>query len=135
MDAGDEKSYIRAVRLFNINDTACAFETGKLETQVKIDVQYFFCQTKVDPYQKVAHPAPRRQYVITLKGKLRFKVTDGSTFIIEPGDILIAEDTAGPGHTWELIEGDQWERIYIPFETESENHFTADQATLSSSAV
>lgn len=120
---GTEKSYIRAVRLFNINETDCAFETGFIPTQNRIDAQYFFGQTKVDPYEKVPHPAPRRQYVVTIKGKLRFKVTDETTFIVEPGIILIAEDTAGPGHTWELIDGDQWERIYIPLDLSSDNHF------------
>ena len=119
----DTTSYLKAIRLFNINETECTFEVGRIPAQVKIDVSYFFGQTKVDPYQKVAHPAPRRQFVITLKGRLRFKVTDGSTFIVEPGVILIAEDIAGPGHTWELIEGDEWERLYIPFETTTINSF------------
>lgn len=127
MDHNDEeKSFLKAVRLFNINETECAFETGKITTQVKIAVDYFFCQTKVDPYETVPHAAPRRQYVITLKGKLRFKVSDGTTFIVEPGIILIAEDTEGPGHSWDIQDGDQWERIYIPLDTESDNHFIAD---------
>ncbi|HEY0176015.1 MAG TPA: hypothetical protein VGC08_06535 [Pedobacter sp.] len=130
MESSGTENYIKAVRLFNINETACAFETGKIATQIRIDVEYFFCQTKIDPYQKVPHPAPRRQYVITLKGKLRFKVSDGSTFLIEPGDILIAEDIYGPGHTWELTEGDEWQRIYIPLGTENENHFIPDEVSL-----
>lgn len=124
-NSGTETAFIKAIRLFNSNETDCAFETGKIPVQVKIDVQYFFAQTKVDPYEKVPHPAPRRQYVITLKGKLRFKVTDGTTFLINPGDILIAEDLAGPGHTWELLDGEEWERIYIPL-LDGEHHFIAD---------
>ena len=114
---------LKAIRLYNNNEIDCAFEYGTIPAQIKIDVSYFFGQTKIDPYQQVAHPAPRRQFVITLKGKLRFKVTDGSTFVLEPGIILIAEDTMGPGHTWEIIEGDQWERLYIPLDTENDHHF------------
>jgi len=125
-DYNDDNPSFKAIRLFNINKTACAFETGTIPTQIKIDVSYFFGQTKVDAYEKIPHPAPRRQYVITLKGKLRFKVSDGSTFIVEPGIILIAEDTLGQGHSWEIIDGDEWVRIYIPLEMEKNNHFVSD---------
>ena len=50
------------------------------------------------------HNAPVLQFVITLKGKLEFKMHDNSTFIIEPGDVLIANDLTGSGHQWKLIE-------------------------------
>lgn len=116
-------SFIRAIRLYNINEKDCGFEIGSLRTQVKIPVDYFFCQTKVDDYENVPHPAPRRQYVVTLKGKLRFKVTNGDTFILEPGIILIAEDIYGDGHSWEILDGDEWERLYIPLADEHDNQF------------
>ncbi|MET1057799.1 MAG: hypothetical protein ABWY16_20970 [Pedobacter sp.] len=122
----NNNSALKAIRLYNTSETECAFETGTLPTQIKIDVSYFFGQTKVDAYEKVPHPAPRRQYVVTLKGKLRFKVSDGSTFIVEPGIILIAEDVTGPGHSWEIIDGDQWERLYIPLDTVNDSHFMRD---------
>jgi hypothetical protein len=112
-----------AIRMHNIDDVACGFETGRIPAQLNIKAEYFFCQAHIDEYQKHAHGAPRSQYVITLKGKLRFTVTDGSTFIIEPGIILIAEDVHGPGHTWELIDCDRWERIYIPFNMDNLDHF------------
>lgn len=121
-----EKSALPAIRLFNPNETACAFETGQLPVQLKIDATCFFCQTKVDPYEKTAHPAPRKQYVVTLKGKLRFRVSSGDTFILEPGVILIAEDVKGPGHSWELIDGEEWIRIYIPIPEGTEHPFIAD---------
>ena len=119
-----DTSSIRAIRLFNIHETECAFETGSLSTQVNMNATYFFAKTATDA-QYTPHPAPRRQYVITLKGKLEFKVTSGKTFILEPGIILIAEDTAGPGHSWEIIEGEEWERIYIPIDAETVPNFIA----------
>ena len=125
-EASDTDSGIRAVRLFNLDENACGFELGSFPTKLNIKASYFFCQTKIDPYEKVPHGAPRSQYVVTLKGKLRFKVTDGSTFIIEPGVILIAEDVHGPGHTWELVDCDEWERLYIPFDMENMDHFIKD---------
>jgi quercetin dioxygenase-like cupin family protein len=67
--------------------------------------------------------------VLTLKGKLRFTVSNGETFIIEPGIILIANDTKGVGHTWEIVDGNEWERIYIPLEEDVEDHFIAGKST------
>ncbi|NII81652.1 MULTISPECIES: hypothetical protein [unclassified Pedobacter] len=120
------KNDIKAIRLINIEDNKCAFETGTIPIRQHINASYFFAQTDVSTLEKIPHPAPRRQYVITLKGKLQFTVSSGETFIIEPGVILIANDTAGEGHTWEVMEGNEWERIYIPLEGDTDDYFKAD---------
>jgi len=120
------ESYIKAIRLYNLPDGSCTFETGKIHNKVTIDTKGFFAQTHIDPYQKVAHPAPQRQFVATLQGRLEFKVTNGDTFIIEPGILLLAEDTEGEGHTWTIIEGDIWQRIYIPLVDGAYTHFIAN---------
>ena len=44
------------------------------------------------------HPAPRRQFVITLSGLDELECGDGSQRRLGPGDILLAEDTTGQGH-------------------------------------
>ena len=31
----------------------------------------------------------------------------------QPGDILLAEDTAGGGHTWRLVDDQPWRRVYV----------------------
>lgn len=59
------------------------------------------------------HQAPCRQYVITLAGTLRFTTRDGDSFLLGPGDVLLAEDTAGGGHRWELIDDQPWRRVYV----------------------
>lgn len=59
------------------------------------------------------HDAPRRQYVVTLTGTLEFTTRDGETFHLGPGDVLLAEDTAGGGHSWRLIDDQPWTRAYI----------------------
>jgi len=120
------KNYLKAIRLINIEGDKCAFEIGKVPIRQHINANYFFAQTDVSSLERIPHPAPRRQYVITLKGKLRFTVSNGETFIIEPGIILIANDIAGEGHTWEVVDGDEWERIYIPLDEGSDDYFVAD---------
>jgi quercetin dioxygenase-like cupin family protein len=59
------------------------------------------------------HVAPCRQYVITLSGILEFTTRDGETFILKPGDVLLAEDTTGTGHRWRLIDDQPWRRMYV----------------------
>lgn len=59
------------------------------------------------------HDAPRRQYVVTLTGTLEFTTRDGMTFRIAPGDVLLAEDTAGGGHRWRLLDDQPWTRVYL----------------------
>lgn len=45
------------------------------------------------------HTTPRRQYLITLEGEVEMEVGDGTKRLFKPGDILLAEDTTGRGHT------------------------------------
>lgn len=59
------------------------------------------------------HPAPARQYVITLSGTLEFTTRGGETFTLRPGDVLLAEDTAGGGHRWRLVDDQPWRRAYV----------------------
>lgn len=59
------------------------------------------------------HDAPTRQLVLTLGGTLEFKTHDGQTFIIRPGDVLLAEDVAGTGHVWRLVGKEPWRRAYV----------------------
>lgn len=44
------------------------------------------------------HPAPRRQFVITLSGKAEVEASDGEVRSIGPGTIMLAEDITGKGH-------------------------------------
>jgi len=118
--------FIEAVRLKSNSDGSSTFEKGKLPSLQAISVSSFWISRQTEDWEKNTHPAPRRQYVITLKGKVRFKVSDGSTFLLEPGIILLAEDTEGVGHSWEIEEGEKWERIYIPMDENSENLFVSD---------
>ena len=45
------------------------------------------------------HNAPRRQYVVTLAGQVEIGLGDGTVRQFGPGDVLLAEDLTGRGHT------------------------------------
>ena len=62
------------------------------------------------------HTAPVRQLVITLSGTLDFQTRGGQHFILQPGEILLAEDTTGGGHSWKLVDAEPWRRLYVVLE-------------------
>lgn len=45
------------------------------------------------------HNAPRRQWCITLSGSVDIGLGDGSVKTFGPGDVFLAEDVTGQGHT------------------------------------
>ena len=59
------------------------------------------------------HNDPEPQYVITLSGTLEFTTRDGETFVVRPGDVLVATDHVGSGHKWRLIDDQPWRRAYV----------------------
>jgi len=45
------------------------------------------------------HNAPRRQWCITLSGSCEIGIGDGTKKTFGPGDVFLAEDVTGEGHT------------------------------------
>ena len=52
------------------------------------------------------HPAPRRQFVITLSGQGEIGLEDGTIYKFGAGHVNLAEDVTGKGHTTR-VTGDQ----------------------------
>src|SRR5439155_27327297 len=52
------------------------------------------------------HPAPRRQFVITISGEVEIGLGDGTVHRYGPGHVNLAEDLTGQGHTTRVV-GDQ----------------------------
>lgn len=72
------------------------------------------------------HNDPIPQYVITLSGILEFTMKNGESFILHPGDVLLATDDTGTGHKWKLLNDEPWKRIYAVFEEGADTHFIPD---------
>jgi quercetin dioxygenase-like cupin family protein len=45
------------------------------------------------------HTAPRRQYIFILAGQMEIGIGDGTTRQFGPGDVVLADDLTGKGHT------------------------------------
>jgi quercetin dioxygenase-like cupin family protein len=106
-------SMLHAFRLYTGPDHASHVEEGTVEEKVPTQaVSVSFAESP--PHAGLDwHNAPTRQFVITLSGELEFKTRDGTTFAIRPGDVILAEDTTGSGHTWRLINDEPWRRAYV----------------------
>jgi quercetin dioxygenase-like cupin family protein len=52
------------------------------------------------------HPAPRRQLVFHLAGRLEIGLRDGTTHVFGPGDVRLMDDVTGSGHLTRVI-GDE----------------------------
>ena len=123
----EKTNNIPAIRLLRDADGESYFEKGTVQTDFKIQSNEFWFANKIDSWQIGTHTAPRKQFVITLSGKLKFTTSDDLSFIVEPGIVLLAEDIDGDGHTWEMIEGhENWHRIYIPIVDEATSSFIKD---------
>jgi hypothetical protein len=45
------------------------------------------------------HPAPARQFTLSISGSLEVTASDGDVRQIGPGRLLLLDDTAGKGHS------------------------------------
>ena len=61
-----------------------------------------------------------------MTGVLEFKTVGGETFTIHPGDVLLAEDHAGSGRRWRLVDDEPWKRAYVVFKTGADTQFVPD---------
>ena len=71
-----------------------------------------------DTWDSLSHPAPRpaprRQWVVVLRGAVEVEVTDGSRRTSGPGDLFRAEDTDGTGHITKPVGDPPIEGLFLP---------------------
>ena len=117
---------IRAYYLYTGDDGHSHVKRGTIE--VKDAIAASSIEFKEDPPNSSLdwHNAPTTQYVLFLSGALEFGTRSGESFTIQPGEVLIAVDHTGTGHTWELVNDQPWIRAYVIFQPGADLHFIAD---------
>lgn len=60
------------------------------------------------------HPAPRRQYVVTLRGEAEIEISDGTKRRFGAGAIMLADDTSGRGHITRVVSSVPREYVMMP---------------------
>jgi hypothetical protein len=104
---------MRVVRIYTGDDSASHFEDldipldptryGSLSSPVMAE-SVIFRETPAGGLIDF-HPAPRSQFVVTLEGIVEVECGDGSKRRFGAGDIMLADDTSGPGHITREIKG------------------------------
>ena len=62
------------------------------------------------------HTAPRKQFIVTLEGQVEIGTGDGTVHILGPGDMMLAEDLTGQGHTTRAVGAIPRVSIAIPLD-------------------
>ena len=128
----------RCVRLWTGDDGQSHFEEGRivLDPGSHGDLLSGKMPVTTVSFQETAsggtldwHTAPVRQLVITLSGTLDFQTRANQHFILEPGVVLLAEDTVGGGHSWRLVDDNPWRRVYVVLAHGANVPFKATEAS------
>lgn len=114
---------IKAYKLYTGDDGNSHVTVGSVAENILHEAESIRFQESPAHSTYVWHNAPAEQYVITLSGTLEFETRTGETFILRPGEILIALDTTGTAHQWKLIDDEPWRRAYVIFKPGTEINF------------
>lgn len=61
------------------------------------------------------HNADKRRYVVAISGKAEIEVAGGQKIVVEPGQIALAEDLTGKGHTFRVSGNEDWVALFVDF--------------------
>jgi quercetin dioxygenase-like cupin family protein len=73
----------------------------------------FVRDTAGAPQSADFHPAPRRQLMFLIYGKVEYECGDGSKRELGAGDVLFADDLTGQGHRARVLESPRLQ-IFVP---------------------
>ncbi|RXH58120.1 hypothetical protein [Granulicella sibirica] len=114
---------IRAYRLYTGPDGDSHVTVGSIRPDVLVNARSIHFKETAAHSNYDWHNDPTPQYVLTLSGILEFATKGGETFVLNPGDVLLAEDHTGTGHKWRLLNDDPWRRAYVIFEPGADTQF------------
>ena len=118
---------IKAYKLYTGDDGHSHVQTGTVSEGVLSPASAIRFKESPPHSSYDWHNAPAEQYVITLCGTLEFETRPGETFVVKPGEILIALDTTGTAHKWKLIDDQPWRRAYVLLDPSQPINFVPDE--------
>ena len=60
------------------------------------------------------HPAPRRQYLVTMAGAWEIEASNGVKKVFQAGDVMLADDTTGEGHISRVLGSEPHVFMTVP---------------------
>jgi quercetin dioxygenase-like cupin family protein len=116
---------LHAFKLYTGPDNASHVKEGTVAENDRSDVVAIHFKETPAHSSFDWHNDPEPQYVITLSGTLEFTTRNGETFVVRPGDVLVATDHVGSGHKWRLIDDQPWRRAYVVLKPGARDSFKA----------
>jgi quercetin dioxygenase-like cupin family protein len=113
---------MKIARLYTGKDQQSHFEEVELSFDAAQAVQTTALQKANNVVFRLApvghaidwHPAPRRQYVVTLSGSWEIEVGGGVKRLFKPGDVMLAEDLTGRGHVSHVVGSEPHVFMTVP---------------------
>lgn len=110
---------MKITRIFTGPDNESHFEekesefkpTGGMEASATEEATGIYFRRAPAGHVQDFHPAPRRQYVITLSGQVEIETGDGTVRRFGAGDVFLADDTTGRGHITRVVGTEP--RVYV----------------------
>ena len=100
----------------HFEDVEVPLQTGGAQSELSATIPVtgiIFRRSPADQYVDW-HPAPRRQFVITLSGEAEIEASDGEVRHIGPGTVMLAEDTTGKGHITRGVGTAERISLFVP---------------------
>lgn len=106
----------------SFEDLDISFEGEKAEKYVTLPNPTKMLASQIDAgYSFGFHPAPTKQWVLTMGGTIEIALKDGSSRLFEAGSIILADDCGSTGHNTTVISSENWECLYLPIEENIED--------------
>ncbi|MFF2555397.1 hypothetical protein ACFVUS_30635 [Nocardia sp. NPDC058058] len=67
-----------------------------------------------DGFDSEPHPAPARQWVVMIRGTIAVTTSAGDQRVFGPGDLVLAADIEGRGHSTVAVGNGPFEALFIP---------------------
>lgn len=102
---------MKIIRLYTGNDQKSHFEEVELNFGGDLPMKTTDARAATSAIFRSAppglflerHPAPRRQFLVTLSGSWEIEASNGVKHVFKTGDVMLADDTSGEGHTSRVL--------------------------------
>ncbi len=61
------------------------------------------------------HNPDKRRYLLPISGQAEIEVAGGQKITIGPGQLALAEDLTGKGHTFRVVGTEDWVALFVDF--------------------
>jgi hypothetical protein len=108
----DGESHVETIQV-PLSKSTTVPTAGMLDASSFISATQFEVLRTSPDYLDTFHSVASRRYVVMISGHREMQVSDGTKFVVGPGDITLVEDTTGKGHLTRGVRGEDAVNILI----------------------